>query len=181
MDSAQRFISIQIVRDKPYKHSWINARRRDVFRWKQLAIGTPNFLAARDTGAAGLATAYGDFIRDTRMKLLKAAANDSLKISISNYSRKMFWKLYNCTPLSGILLQSAERQGCYYIGHVRFEGIFARRSCEWLLANITSAVSLGRFLLLRQRTIYNILRYLDTSFGTSPDGLPTNILKQNAS
>ena len=62
LDSARRFIPTKTVRNKPYKHPWLNERCRELLRRKQLAIGTPDFLAARDACIAGFVAAYCEFI-----------------------------------------------------------------------------------------------------------------------
>ena len=53
LSQAKRHIPVKIVRDRPYKHPWIDQKCCELLRAKHEAIGTPAFTDARDACTAG--------------------------------------------------------------------------------------------------------------------------------
>ena len=181
LDSARRFIPTKTVRDKPYKHPWINERCRELLRRKQLAIGTPEFMVARDACTAGFAAAYGDFIRETRSKLLKADAKDWWKISKQLLSKNVLRENIPALRSEASWSKSPSDKAATLSETFASKAGLPDEVENDFSQVIPAAVSLRGFLRIRQRTVYKILRDLDASSGTGPDGLPTKILKQCAS
>ena len=76
LSTYRRFIPTKIIREKPYKHPCIDEKCLQLVRLKHAAIGTADFIAARDRCTAGFRSAHASFLAKIRDNLRNANSKD---------------------------------------------------------------------------------------------------------
>ena len=180
LSTCRRFIPTKIIREKPYKHPWIDEKCLQLVRLKHAAIGTADFIAARDRCTAGFRSAHASFLAKTRDNLRKANSKDWWHISKELLAKSTGSE--NIPPLrsgeawakdpasKAALLASTFSSKSRLPEHAvnEYTVIGPPRAC------------LRRFLRIRERDVLKILKNLDVFSATGPDALPSLILKQCA-
>ena len=177
---AKRFIPVKVVKSKPYKHPWIDETCRRLLKEKHDAVGTPRFSEARDKCTAGFRDAQSRFLKSTKLKLKTSKGKDWWKLS-----RELLAKssgMENIPPLKiagGWAKDPAAKASALSETFASKSRLPDPQTNEYSHIN-SPQVKLGKFLRIRRRDVLKILKNLDTSSATGPDGLPALLLQRCA-
>lgn len=171
---------MKIVKDKPYKHPWINDHCCELLRLKQAAVGTDSFPAARDACSSGFMAARQKFYSDTRAKLHKSSARDwwhTSKDLLSHTAGKV-----NIPPLESdnVWAITPDEKAALLASTFAQKSVLPAAEVNDFTPISESRSHLRCFLRLRFRMVHKVLRSLDETSGTGPDLLPSKILKRCA-
>ncbi len=180
LSTAKRFIPLKVVRDKPYKHPWIDDTCRRLLREKHEAIGTPGFPAVRDRCTAGFRDAQARFLASTKEKLRKSGSKDWWKLTRDLLAKATGKE--NIPPLRADDVWAKDPVSKATLLSATFASksrLPERESNEFSAINLPD-VSLDRFLRIRDRDVLRILKALDETSATGPDALPAILLHRCA-
>ena len=173
---AKRFIPVKVVKGKPYKHPWIDETCRRLLREKHDSVGTPSFIAARDRCTAGFREAQSRFFVSTKHKLQNSNGKDWWKLSKDLLAKNTGKENIPPLKVAGGWIKEPDAKA------TSLSATFATKSClpdpqanEFSHVHPPSA-TLHKFLRIRRRDVLKILKALDVSSATGPDGLPAFLL-----
>ena len=178
LSMSNMFIPTKRVREKPYKHPWIDSNCQQLLALKHASIGTADYDAARDRCTAGFRAAQAGFLTRTRDKLRNSSSKDWWKISKELLAKSTGSE--NIPPLKSGDTWAKDPASKARLLASTFS---AKSQLPELGANEFSdprppLQTLDRFLRIRERDVLKILKQLDVTSATGPDGLPALILKQ---
>ena len=177
---AKRFIPMKTVQVKPYKHPWIDDSCRRLLSEKHDAVGTPSFEAARDRCTAGFREAQRRFLISTKHKLQHSSGKDWWKLSKDLLAKNTGKE--NIPPLQtdgGWVKEPIAKASTLSTTFASKCRLPDPQVNEFSYIHQAQA-TLQRFLCIRRRDVLKILKALDVTSATGPDGLPAILLQRCA-
>ena len=178
LDLSKSFIPTKTVSHRPYKHPWINDNCREALRKKHSEVGKPGFEAARDACTAVFRRAHAEFLEKSRKKLKTSSPRDWWKLSKELLAQTGGKENIPPLKVDDKWCKDAEAKANLLSETFAHKSELPDRVYNEYSPIQASEVSLPRFLRIRVRDVRKILRNLDETSGTGPDGLPAIILRR---
>ena len=178
LSKSNQHIPKKQVRNKPYKHPWIDSKCQQLLALKHASIGTTDYVAARDRCTEGFRDAQAVFLTTTRDKLRNSSCKDWWKISKELLAKSAGSE--NIPPLkSGTTwAKDPASKACMLASSFSAKSQLPEPVVNEYSVPQPASQTLGGFLRIRERDVVKILESLDATSATGPDGLLALILKR---